>query len=72
MKNWIYIIAIIIAMIAGVIDTCLILFTERDGDILVLIIKLTAVMTVSFIIASLCDDESDISYRIRRYLRSRR
>ena len=72
MKNWIYIIAMIIAMIAGVIDTCLILFTERDGDILVLIIKLTAVMTVSFIIASLCDDESDISYRIRRYLRSRR
>ena len=71
MKNWIYIIAMITALITGVIDTCLILFTEREGDILVLIIKLTVITTVSFVVASLCDDESDISYRIRRYLRSR-
>lgn len=68
MKDYIYIIAVITAMIAGVIDTCLVLFTEIEGDILILIIKLTAVMAVGFTIAALCDDESDISYRIRRYL----
>ena len=68
MKDWIYVIAIITALVAGAIDTCLVLFMEKEGDIITLIIKLTAVMVVSFVIAALCDDESDISYRIRRYL----
>ena len=68
MKDWIYNISVIVAIIAGAIDTCLVLFTEIEGDILILIIKLTAVMVVGFTIAALCDDESDISYRIRRYL----
>lgn len=71
MKDWIYIIAIITGMIAGVIDTCLVLFMEKEGDIIILIIKLTIVTAVSFVIAALCDDESDISYRIRRYLTRR-
>lgn len=71
MKDWIYIIAIITAMISGVIDTCLVLFMEKEGDIITLIIKLTIITAVSFVIAALCDDESDISYRIRRYLTRR-
>ena len=68
MKDWIYIIAVVTAMVAGVIDTCLVLFMEKEGDIITLIIKLTIITAVSFVIAALCDDESDISYRIRRYL----
>ena len=68
MKDWIYNISVIVAIIAGAIDTCLVLFTEIEGDIITLIIKLTIITAVSFVIAALCDDESDISYRIRRYL----